>query len=555
MVQSEVLIARMLVPAVARLLPARRRNIFLADLQAQAVEQHREWLIPIVAGEYTRPAHTLINYAWLAVFAVGIALRVWGLGSATLSYDEAFTMLVAKAPLWNALSATAGDVHPPLFYLIEWALVRIVGDGVGILRAPSAVFGILGLWLAARLARIVGMSDSGRLLAVGLMAVMPFQLHYSQDARMYTLLQALVLWALIAMFERRGWQLCAALTLMLWTHNYGVIYLAVIASAAILREFAQPVHVSTDRPASDAARFVPLVWQCVLLPVALYLPWGWVLAMQLNDLTASGYWIQAGNLGTYLYPFYALWWGATLPQGFPEAAALLTYGFVIYAIVRAFVMRDRTSVMLIALMIAPPTLAIAASVIWQPVYLFRALIGIAAPMYMLVAQAATFKVSRLAAVVVAAWFGLFALFGIINRGNMAILKGASEQVQEYITAHSQPGDVIVHGNVSSMLGFAASGYPDLPQYLMPTQPGSVGTLSSLTRRELGLREASLEHIPWRRAWLVWGAVPTIARAEDDAIAELLAMYEHEQVFDLDEMFTGDEKTVDGGVWLLQSPSR
>jgi len=549
---SEMLLARFLVPAVARLLPARRRNIFLADLQAQAVQKQREWLIPIVAEEYIRPTRTLINYAWLAIFGVGIALRLWGLGAASLSYDEAFTMLVAKAPLWNSLSATAGDVHPPLFYLIEWVLVRIAGNSEWILRAPSVAFGVVGMALAARLASTIKLSDAARLIGVGLMAVLPFQLHYSQDARMYTLLQALVLWALIAMIERRGWQLCVALTLMLWTHNYGAIYLAVIAGLALVREFAQPVHVSADRPIGEAARFIPLVWQCLLLPVTLYLPWAWVLAMQLNDLTATGYWIQAGSVGAFLYPFYAVMWGATLPIGWPEIAALITFGLLFFAIIKAVKVRDRSSLLLAMLTCAPPILAMLVSVVWQPIYLFRALIGVAVPMYLLIAWAITHRVDWRATVYSVAVCVPFIVAGILNRGNLQILKGTSEQVQDYIAANAQPGDVIVHGNVSSLLGFAASGYPDLPQYLMPTQLGSVGTLSGLTRRELGLREASLEHMPWQRAWLVWGAVPTIAAAEDEAIAELLSQYEHEQIINLDDIFTGDNDTVDGGLWLLHS---
>jgi hypothetical protein len=552
MVNTELLFAKMIVPTVARLLPSRRRHIFLADLQAQAVQSQREWLIPIVAGEYTRPTCTLINYAWLAVFAVGIALRVFALGTSSLSYDEAFTMLVAKAPLWNSLSATAGDVHPPLFYLIEWAIVRMAGASPLALRAPSALFGVVGLWLAARLAGTLRLGDAAQLIGVGLMAVLPFQLHYSQDARMYTLLQALVLWSLIAMLERRGWQLCTALTLMLWTHNYGVIYLAVIASLAILREFAQPVHVSADRPMRDAARFIPLVWQCLLLPVALYLPWAWVLAMQLNDLTATGYWIQAGGLGTFLYPLYALWWGATLPTGWPEIAAIITFGLLFFAVIKAFKVRDRSSLLLTMLTWAPPILAMLASAVWQPIYLFRALIGVAAPMYLLVAWAVTHRVDWRATAYAVAVCVPFIVAGLLNRGNLQILKGTSEQVQDYIAAHAQPGDVIVHGNVSSMLGFAASGYPDLPQYLMPTKPGSVGTLSGLTRRELGLREASLAYMSWKRAWLVWGAVPTIAAADDAAIVELLGQYEHEQIINLDDIFTGDNATVDGGVWLLHN---
>jgi uncharacterized membrane protein len=498
-----------------------------------------------------RPDKALLNLAWLALCAVGVVLRLWGLGAAPLSYDEAYTLLTAQASFNDMLASTAGDVHPPLWYCIEWVIVRLAGPEAWALRAPSVAFSLASLWLLSRLASTLRFSEVTRLLSVGLMAVLPFQLHYAQDARMYTLLQALVLWALIAALERRGWQLCASLTLALWTHNYGLFYLVVIAGLALVRELGQPMRVSPDRPWRDQANFVGLLCHGMLLPMVLYVPWAAVLAWQVNALTATGYWIPGVSLGTFLYPFYAFWWGITLPQGWPEIAAPVSFALTFFSLGKALKLRDRSSLLLAILIITPPLLALAASLVWQPIYLFRALIGVAPLLYLLVAWAITERVSVPVRGYALAVLAPFIVVGLLNRGNLQILKGPSHQVQEYIAAHAQPGDVIFHGNVSSMLGFAASGYPDLPQYLLPVQPGSVGTLTPQTRRALGLREAAPTAVSWQRAWLVWGAVPTIAGAEDAAIAAILAQYPHEQIINLDDIFTGDNATIDGGVWLLR----
>ena len=58
-------------------------------------------------------------------------------------YDEVFTLAVAGLPLGRMFMALAGDVHPPLFYLIEWFNIRLFGPGA--LRLPAFLFG-LGAW-------------------------------------------------------------------------------------------------------------------------------------------------------------------------------------------------------------------------------------------------------------------------------------------------------------------------------------------------------------------------------------------------------------------------
>ena len=90
--------------------------------------------------------------------------------------------------------------HPPFYYLSLWAWTQAAGQGEFALRFWSVLPGVLSvpliyLWLRRLSSRGVG------LFAAFLLAVSPFHVYYSQDARMYALVGALTLSSLIC-FER-----------------------------------------------------------------------------------------------------------------------------------------------------------------------------------------------------------------------------------------------------------------------------------------------------------------------------------------------------------------
>src|SRR5690606_16059505 len=63
-----------------------------------------------------------------ALFILAFALRVVGMWIPQLWYDENFTLILARLPFDRMIAATAGDVHPPLWYLIEWGWLRLFPD-------------------------------------------------------------------------------------------------------------------------------------------------------------------------------------------------------------------------------------------------------------------------------------------------------------------------------------------------------------------------------------------------------------------------------------------
>jgi hypothetical protein len=169
----------------------------------------------------------------LLILLGGAALRVFRLGAGSLWYDETVSVYLAGSPVAELLRHTAGDIHPPGYYLLLRGWLILAGyptghadpRGHGLEYASaffSFFFGILIIALVYALAARLLARGAG-LLAAGLVAASPFQLWYSQEVRMYTFgaaLGAVTIYALWRATEsREPGQRCAV---CIWWATYAV---------------------------------------------------------------------------------------------------------------------------------------------------------------------------------------------------------------------------------------------------------------------------------------------------------------------------------------------
>ncbi|MGC9505700.1 glycosyltransferase family 39 protein [Baaleninema sp.] len=247
------------------------------------------------------------------VLAVGAALRFWHLDLKPLWLDEILTAglslgrSASEVPLdrflpvtelkgWFSLApdATCADIshtvatestHPPLYFCLthRWLQQRPPSfeDLTWQLRSLPAAFGVLAIAAMFWLDRLAFSFRTG-LVAAALMAVSPFAVYLSQEARHYTLPLFLVTVALGGLVEfarhfvegkplprgtRWGW--VAANTLGLYVH-----YFFVVAYAAQLATLASVAAIDCRR----VTRCVPMRrgwanWATFFVPAVLFLPW------------------------------------------------------------------------------------------------------------------------------------------------------------------------------------------------------------------------------------------------------------------------------------------
>jgi hypothetical protein len=499
----------------------------------------------------------LKKYIIPIIFAFALILRLIDLGAAQLWYDESFTALLSRLPLGQMITATIGDTHPPLYYLITWLAAHTIGSSEADLRLPSVIFGMVSLWLTWQISRRLKLSEPVQLAALVFMAINPMELHFSQEARMYTLFQAEILWCVLSSLNRKWIWVGLAATAALYTQNYALFFVPVIGSMAFVNEMLHhPVNdIKPGQPLPPNYEKIMMEWDaeyCLggpskisravlayLVPMVLYLPWFYIALRGQMATVASGYWIQPVTAGDVTYTIYSLFWGFAMVDTWQPVAILVTFGMLLYAL---SVKPNKT---LVWLGLAPLALAVLASLLWKPLLLFRGLIPSVPFIFLLVINALVenknhFKVIYAAVIVVpvilAGIYGYYR-YNPTNKGDVLT---TINQVRSQFA----PGDVIYHVNDGSMVGWMTYA-PELPQYEMPScaQPDP-GSLSAQTRMAIGVQQIDLNLLSAKRVWVIYSEGPTSTQCEHDKAAQF--------TISAPVILLRSDQYVKSGVWLVNN---
>lgn len=163
----------------------------------------------------------------------GAVLRFLFLGSRSLWFDEASTLLIASRPLGELVPLLVrNELNPPFYYALMHFWLKAFPDPRLGLRVFSALCGVGALFAFRSLAERL-LPPRARLPALLLAAASSFWIHAAQDGRCYSLLLLLSVlstraaWELSEKPTRRLWAAYAALGgLGLLTHYYFAILLA-----------------------------------------------------------------------------------------------------------------------------------------------------------------------------------------------------------------------------------------------------------------------------------------------------------------------------------------
>jgi len=458
------------------------------------------------------------NLHWL-IIGLGAILRLIGIGWDALWYDEAFTAWLAGLTLPAMLDAIAGDVHPPAWYLLEWAMVRLFGSSEMALRAPACLIGILNLWLAWIVASRLA-SRPVALLSTGIFALAPFQIYYSQEARMYGLLQFAVLASTWAMLSRRWAALAGAGLLGLLSHNLMIVYLVPIFVLAVGRDwcFFEGAHW----------RIIDWHWlrrwgagQAGIVILGCYAPWAaWLVWPQIGAV-GNSFWVQPLSLGGFFYPLYILVAHIAAPAWLQLHMGILIVALVLWGSLKAWNDPARRAILVLAW--GPPVILALISLAWQPVYLHRTLIGSSLFLYLLAALALS-RAARVLAQPVGMIALIIALPLIISTGNFYTSSEARrwDVRTDAAAVGCEIGDVVYHVNLASLILFQYY-LPECDHWVWPAANDLSQSLTQRTKQAMGMQQAELDQIPHKRAWLIWAETPVMNESEPGAVGKILLL--------------------------------
>ena len=218
---------------------------------------------PAVAARAARPgaAETGASAATPALALAAVCVLAAAIRFATLDVqsfwlDETFTVALVRRPLGDMLSVLPhAEDTPPLYFILAWLWTQVFGSGEVGLRALSALIGTATVPVAYMAGRELVSRRAGLVTAM-LVAVHPWLVWYSQEARSYALLVLLTATGLV-FFSRaldgrrrsRNLALWAVVsTLALATHYF--------AAFVVLGE---AVWLFAAAPAGRGRRLAPVV--------------------------------------------------------------------------------------------------------------------------------------------------------------------------------------------------------------------------------------------------------------------------------------------------------
>ncbi len=218
----------------------------------------------------------------------GLLLRFSHNLGISLWHDEAFSVLMLRYP-WHEMFYRLGlDVHPPMYYIALRLWHYVFGDSMLSLRGFSIFFGTLTIPAGYLFIKQAFQSQKVALWAAFLLAISPFELTFSSDARMYTFGGFFAIMAAYFLIKALRSEKCQyylgfaiSTAIIILTHYY------LLFTAAAMGLYALIYLFKTYR--LQFKKYLPLVLSYILV-FAAFAPWLKTFLWQLGSVTGS-YWI------------------------------------------------------------------------------------------------------------------------------------------------------------------------------------------------------------------------------------------------------------------------
>ncbi len=459
----------------------------------------------------------------LGITALAFGLRLIALDARPIWYDEAFAVLYASRSFGEMISGTlspvgsaAADVHPLFYYFSLHLWMGVVGDSAFAARFFSAIFGVATIPIVYRIAR--ALFEQRVALATALViALAPFHIAYSQEARMYAQLglwSALALWAFVRFWRtsrRRWWSVFVlAGAGALYSHNLAFAIFAALGAWVIY-----------DAIRTRTTRLLCATLLAGVAMLALWLPWLIFVPSQFGKV-AHAYWVPPPTALTLVQTL--LVFAFDFDNAAPPRALLpfLLFGALLLPILAAFEFARRARkinrsaraalLFVVTLAFAPIVLLFAISQ-WRSVYIIRGLMPAFLWFALLVGWTLAGMPRRIASVV-ALGLGALAIAVLPTYYAYADFPRAPfKQVVQELRGRAPPTDAVVHDN---KLSFFPMHYYDraFAQAFIADPPGAGSdTLAHPTQQALQLYATDLETATLNKS-RVWFLI--FQRALDEA---------------------------------------
>ena len=454
-----------------------------------------------------------------AILILALGVRLLGIASRPIWYDEAFSILFAEkgltTMLYGTLAASGGNAaeeHPLGYYILLWQWMKVFGESLFATRLLSILAGLVSVYLVYLVAFEVLPDARTARLSMIFASLAPFQVHYAQEIRMYSFL---AMWLLLATFayqrgsKTRNWKwwilfsLSAALAQ--YTHSLAAFYLITLVLLPILQKDWQ------------TCRAITLAGLGALI---LYSPWALQLPAQFSKVE-SAYWLERPDISKLFTLLLVYITNTPVPMHLVAGALSITLILVLVGFIQTIRHTYRTGskdgLWLAYLSFALPLFLFLFSQ-WKPVYVERALLPSGAIFCIWLAWVITkTNLSTVAQLSLFGLLGISSVLGIYQHVTYVDFPYAPF-LELDMSLHQRAGakDVIIHSNKLSILP-AVLFDRNLSQSFIGDPPGSnTDTLAPVTQQVLNIKAEKNIQSAARNAKRIWYII--YQRALDEARA-------------------------------------
>jgi mannosyltransferase len=457
-----------------------------------------------------------------AVLILALVLRLIGMQSRPIWYDDAFSVFLSRQSFADIISGTAVDTAPPLYYFLLHYWMAL-GQQVWFLRSLNIILGLVILILAYLwVSKLIGIQEA---LLTGLfIAVSPVLIYHAQELRMYTLLVLSLIGYFL--FLTRIWK-SGGENRYNWFNWVGVIIFGVLSmyshNLAIFYLVAPNFFFMVNKQRRH------IFWQLLLAQLLVFIlsiPWLLLLPKQIDKIQTAFYTPRPGLVEIYqvIIIFHT---NMPLPPTLLYIAAIVSIQILAVVIIEILRVgtKDENLLFLAYVTILPMVMIIVASYLMRPLFVSRALIPSAVAYYAIVAYTVVRARDRRIGILLGMAFVLLSLIALPNYYSYASFpRSPFQQASHYLQSRIEPGDVILHDDKLSY--FPVHFYaPDLPQSFLPDEPGSHNdTLALASQDAMGIYPVPDLESAISQSSRVWFVV--FQKAIDEYLA---AGYEDHQV--------------------------
>lgn len=389
------------------------------------------------------------------LMVLATVVRFATITKASIWHDEGFTMMLISRNPAEIWAGSGRDVHPPLFYELLHGWTQIFGRSELAARSMSAVAGLATIYVCYLLVKRYFSRQAASIVLL-LLALAPFLIRYSQEARMYGLLGLFTIsatYVLLRYLEKRNnnrWLIAYALLMAagLYTHYFTALVVA-----------AHWLYVMTlEMPWRwRFGKSFWLSWRWILTNVGILVLWlPWVPSFYGQFTRGQGIsWIPKTTERTFTN---SIWQNLTFTDGgqLPQLIYwLIPLGIFAGLSYVTWSMRHRAPQikMLYFYTFLPILLTIAVSIV-KPVYQDRYLVFAANGLVVLMGVAVyeLIKKQRPVGYSVLGLLVVICIVGVVNVGRQA--SHSMARVGEYVGEKFQPGDQIVSAELYTYFDFS-----------------------------------------------------------------------------------------------------